>query len=84
MQIDPKASFVVWADSDFSGNWDPDHAMHDPMTMCSRSGFFITYMGAPLLWKSQLQTKIALSMCEAEYMCLSHALRKTIPTYGPC
>ena len=53
--------------------------MHDPMTACSRSGFFITYMGAPLLWKSQLQTEIALSTCKAEYMCLSHALRKTIP-----
>jgi hypothetical protein len=73
-------SFQVWADADFSGNWDdPDEAMTDSNTARSRSGFIITYMGCPLLWKSQLQTEIALSTTEAEYICLSQALRKVIP-----
>ena len=31
------------------------------------------------MWKSQLQTEIALSTTEAEYISLSQALRKTIP-----
>jgi hypothetical protein len=64
---------------DFSGNWDPEHSMHDPNTARSRSGYFITYLGAPLMWKSSLQTEIALSTCKAEYICLSQALHKVIP-----
>ena len=36
-------------------------------------------MGAPILWKSQLQTEIALSKTESEYIGLSYALRDTIP-----
>jgi hypothetical protein len=79
LHIDEDEGFTVWADSDFSGNWDPEHAMHDPNTARSRSGYFITYLGAPLMWKSSLQTEIALSTCEAEYICLSQALRKVIP-----
>jgi hypothetical protein len=34
--------------------------------------------GAPL-WKSQLQTEIALSSNESEYTGMSYALRETIP-----
>jgi hypothetical protein len=79
LHIDEDEGFTVWADSDFSGNWDPEHSMHDPNTARSRSGYFITYLGAPLMWKSSLQTKIALSTCEAEYICLSQVLRKVIP-----
>ena len=36
-------------------------------------------MGSPILWKSQLQTEIALSSTESEYMGLSYALRDAIP-----
>jgi hypothetical protein len=79
MHIDEDEGFTVWADSDFSRNWDPEHSMHDPNTARSRYGYFITYLGAPLMWKSSLQTEIALSTCEAEYICLSQALRKVIP-----
>jgi hypothetical protein len=79
MHIDEDKGITVWADSDFSGNWDPEHSMHDPNTARLRSGYFITYLGAPLMWKSSLQTKIALSTCEAEYICLSQALCKVIP-----
>ena len=72
-------SFVVWADADFSGNWHPESAMDDPDTARSRSGYIIMYLGCPILWKSQLQTEIALSSCESEYICLSQATRKVIP-----
>ena len=33
-----------------------------------------------MLWKSQLQTEIALSSTESEHVGLSHALRDAIPT----
>ena len=39
----------------------------------------IQYDGCPIIWKSQLQTEIALSTTEAEYMGLSYALREAIP-----
>ena len=72
-------SFQVWADADFSGNWNPDEAEHDSDTARSRSGYLITYLGVPLLWKSSLQTEIALSSTESEYICLCHSLRKVLP-----
>ena len=36
-------------------------------------------MDAPIIWKSQLQTEIALSSTESEYTGLSYALREAIP-----
>ena len=69
----------VWADADFSGNWRKEEAMEDSDTARSRSGYAIFFMGCPLMWKSQLQTEIALSSTESEYICLSQALRKAIP-----
>jgi hypothetical protein len=69
---------VVYVDADFSGNrhaeesWDRD-------TVRSKHGFIIMYAGCPILWKSQLQTEIALSSMESEYTGLSYALRDVIP-----
>jgi hypothetical protein len=48
-------------------------------TARSRHGYIVTYQGCPLLWKSQLQTEIALSSTESEYTGLSYALREVIP-----
>ncbi len=72
-------NFEVWADADFAGNWVPEDAQWDRDTARSRSGFVIKYLGVPILWKSQLQDTISLSTTEAEYVCLSQALRRTIP-----
>ena len=36
-------------------------------------------MGCPLLWVSKLQTEIALSTTEAEYVALSQSMRELIP-----
>jgi hypothetical protein len=72
-------SFIIWADADFSGNWHAETAMDDPDTARSRSGYIISYLGIPIVWKSLLQTEIALSSCESEYVCLSQAARKAIP-----
>jgi hypothetical protein len=69
----------VYVDADFAGNWDPAEAATDRDTARSRYGYFITYAGCPILWKSQLATEIALSSTESEYAGLSYALRDAIP-----
>ena len=74
-------NFTVWADADYSGNWkkDDDEAIDNADTARSQSGYIISYLGCPVLSKSQLQTEIALSTTESEYVSLSQALRKAIP-----
>lgn len=73
---------VVWVDTDFVGNWEREIAMNDRDTSRSRHGYVITYLGVPISWASQLQTEIALSSTESEYIGLSTALRKVIPLMG--
>ena len=75
---DPAKGLEVYVDADFAGGWDPEHA-DDTDTVYSRTGFVITYSGCPILWTSKLQTEIALSTAEAEYIAISQAMRETIP-----
>ena len=70
----------VYVDADFSSNWDPKET-HDRDTARSRHGYYIMYAGCPIMWKSQLQHKIALSSPESEYTSLSYALRDKIPIF---
>jgi len=72
-------SFDCYVDADFAGNWNKEEAALDADTARSRSGYVITFAGCPILWASKLQTHIALSTTEAEYMALSAALRDVIP-----
>jgi hypothetical protein len=74
-----KHEFVVWCDADFAGNWNKDTSAVDIMTAKSRSGYVITYASCPVLWTSKMQTEVALSTTEAEYISLSQSLRETIP-----
>ena len=74
-------SFDCFADAGFAGDFVKDHS-DDPDTARSRTGFLITYGGCPVLWASKLQTEIALSATEAEYISLSQALREVIPLMG--
>ena len=78
LKPDPKRSLEVFVDADFSGNWDQNDSNHRD-TARSRHSYIITYMGCPVIWKSQLQTEIALSSTESEYIGLSYALREVIP-----
>ena len=68
----------VYVDADFAGNWCKEDAYHRD-TARSRHGYIIQYSGCPIIWKSQLQTEIALSSTESEYTGLSYALREAIP-----
>ena len=74
--IDPTLnSFECYVDADFCGNWDQDTAEEDPSTAKSRTGYVIKYAGCPIVWQSKLQTEVALSTTEAEYIVPSTALR---------
>ena len=45
----------------------------------SRTGYVIKYTNFPVLWCSKLQSEIALSTIEAEYIVLSQSMREVIP-----
>ena len=79
MQPIPSKELEVYVDASFCGDWHPDEAALDRDTARSRHGYIKNYAGCPLLWKSQLQTEIALSSTESEYAGLSYALRDAIP-----
>jgi hypothetical protein len=67
-----------YADADFAGAWTHENSMQ-PASVKSRSGYDITFCKCPILWTSKLQSKIALSTTEAEYISLSQALLELIP-----
>ena len=71
--------FECYCDADFSGNWNKSFADVDPSTAKSRSGWVVFYAGCPIIWASKLQSQVALSTTEAEYIAMSMALRDVIP-----
>ena len=75
---DSKRSIEIFVDANFAGGWDPEDA-ENVDNVYSRTGYVICYAGCPMFWQSKLQTEIALSTAEAEYIALSQALRETIP-----
>ena len=78
--LEPKdSSLELWCDADFSGNWRAEDAHEDRATAKSRTGYIIKYAGCPITWASKMQTEIALSTTEAEFIALSEGLRTTIP-----
>jgi hypothetical protein len=76
---DSKKGFECYCDADFSGNWNKAFAPTDPSTAKSRSGWIIFYAGCPVSWASKLQSQVALSTTEAEYIAMSQSLRDVIP-----
>ena len=60
LRPDNSRDLEVFVDADFSGNWDSKDAGNSRDTARSRHGYIITYKGCPILWKSQMQTEIAL------------------------
>jgi hypothetical protein len=74
----PKYTLDCYVDADFAGLWTQNTAC-DPISVKSRTGYVITFASCPLLWSSKLQSEIALSTTEAEYIALSQATRDLIP-----
>jgi len=77
-KVDKTKGLEVYADADFSGGWNVVDSKNADCVL-SRTGFVICYANCPVIWCSKLQTGIALSTAEAEYIAMSHALCKAIP-----
>ena len=71
--VDKSKGLEVYVDADFAGGWNNADATNAENVL-SRTGFAICYAGCPIVWSSKLQTKIALSTAEAEYIAMSQAL----------
>jgi hypothetical protein len=67
-----------YPDADFVGPWNCDKKQ-DPRCICSQTGYVICLSDCPVLWISKLQTEIALSTMEAEYVALSTLCRDLFP-----
>ena len=71
-------SLDAYVDSDFAGTWSTSTSSMRQSCL-SRTGYVITYGGCPIHWASKLQSEIALSTTEAEYIALSMCARELIP-----
>ncbi len=74
---DQDKGFECYCNADFSGNWNKHLAPFDPSTAKSQSGWIVFCAGCPVIWASKLQTQVALSTTEAEYIAMSQSLRDT-------
>jgi hypothetical protein len=79
---DSTKGFECYCDADFSGLWNKAFAPVDPSTSKSQSGWINFYAGCPVSWASKLQSQVALSTTEAEYIAMSQALRDVIHIMG--
>ena len=68
----------AYVDSYFAGRWHRDYAKLRECVL-SLTWFVITYCGLPVTWTTKLQTEIALSITEAEYIALSTLMRTLLP-----
>jgi hypothetical protein len=75
---DTSKGLECYVDADFAGGWQQADS-DDADNVLSRTGMVIMYANCPIYWRSSLQTEIALSTAEAEYIALSSALRQVLP-----
>ncbi len=79
---DPSMGFKCYCIADFSGHWNKTLALDDSSTAKSRSSWNIFYAGCPVSWASKLQSQVALSTTEANYIAMLQSLRNVIPIMG--
>ena len=75
---DKTKGLEVYVDASFAGDWSSESS-EEPSSVMSRTGYVIRYANCPIVWASKLQTEIALSTTEAEYVALSQAMRDAVP-----
>ena len=76
--IEKKKRLEVYVDAKFAGGWDSADSSNAENVL-SRTGFVICYTCCPIIWIIKLQTDIALSTSESEYIAMSQALREALP-----
>ena len=74
----PDKTLNAYVDADFAGRWHQNYA-HLRDSVLSRTGYVLTFCGCPVLWASKLQSEVALSTTEAEYIALSTCMRELLP-----
>ena len=74
-----KDGLECFVNADFAGDWNQADSNNAEAVM-SCTGYVITYAGCPFFWCSKLQTEIALSTTESEYIALSQVMREVILT----
>lgn len=75
---DSTQGLEVFVDADFAGGWSSGNHSN-PEWVLSHICYVIMFTGCPITWSSKLQTEIALSTMETEYIEMSQPMRKTIP-----
>ena len=70
---DPTRGLECFVNADFAGGRSTGNHTN-PECVLSWTGFVVMYAGCPINWCSKLQTEIALSITEAEYIALSQAM----------
>jgi hypothetical protein len=78
MSPNDKPCVDCYPDADFAGLYGHEDSQ-DPHCARSRTGYLISMFDCPVLWKSKLQTEIALSTMEAEYVALSTSCKDLFP-----
>ena len=77
LSVDKTKGIECYVDADFAGGFSKTNATN-PRDCLSRTGYVVKYAGCPIVWTSKMQTLIALSTTEAEYLALSTAMREVI------
>jgi hypothetical protein len=67
-----------YPDSNFAGLWKYEEDQ-DPHCIRNRTGYVTTLANCTILWSSKLQTEIALSTMEAEYVALGTSCKDLFP-----
>jgi hypothetical protein len=77
----PSHNLDCFVDADFVGTWSTSTS-EDSSSVKSHTGYVITFASCPGLWCSKMQTEIALSLTEADYIALSQSAHVLIPMHG--
>jgi hypothetical protein len=73
-----EARIDCYPDADFAGLYGHEDSQ-DPSCAKSRTGYIILAFNCPVMWRSRIQTLVAASTMEAEYVALSTACKDFFP-----
>jgi hypothetical protein len=80
MKSNKNLSLDTYYDSDFDGVWHQELA-HLRDSCLSHTGYINVLDGIPIHWSRKLQTEIALSSTEDEYIALRQCCRALLPIH---
>jgi len=75
---DTELKLECYTDADYAGLWKKEDNQ-DPVCVKSITGYTMLLNGNPIHWVSKLQSLVALSTTEAEYIALSQSMRDLLP-----